>query len=318
MERLAPDDKKALQAAAVIGQRFHADALSQLLGTSNYDCSELVNHNLIRPEGDGYLFAHALIQEGIYSSLLKHQRHELHRKAAEWYAGDDAVLHAEHLANANDGNAPGAFLEAAREQTKHYRFERALDLTVAGLALATEQSEQHSLSCLKGELLRDLAEIQSSITAYQEALEKAVDDVQRSDAWMGIAAGMRVTGDQEEGLVLLDRAEAVATSHDDSSTLTKLHHLRGNLYFPLGRTDDCYEQHRLALHFAKQSESVEDEARAFGGLGDAEYARGRMRTAHGHYSRCIELARKHGFGRIEVAHLGQRGFTRLYSGDWAG
>jgi len=108
----------------------------------------------------------------------------------------------------------------------------------------------------------------------------------------------------------------LATNHDDSSTLTKLHHLRGNLYFPLGRTGDCYEQHRLALHFAKQNESVEDEARAFGGLGDAEYARGRMRTAHGHYSRCIDLARKHGFGRIEVAHLGQRGFTRLYSGDW--
>ncbi|MFQ6024415.1 MAG: tetratricopeptide repeat protein [Acidiferrobacterales bacterium] len=318
MDRLEPDDKKALQAAAVIGQRFHADTLSQLLGTSNYDCGELANHNLIRPEGDGYLFAHALIQEGIYGSLLKHQRHELHRRAAEWYAGDDAVLHAEHLASADDDNAPRAFLEAAREQTKHYRFERALDLTVGGLALATEQSDQHSLSCLKGELLRDLADIQSSITAYQEALEKAVDDVQRSDAWMGIAAGMRVTGDQEEGLVLLDRAEAVATSHDDNSTLTKLHHLRGNLYFPLGRTGDCYEQHRLALHFAKQSESVEDEARAFGGLGDAEYARGRMRTAHGHYSRCIDLSRKHGFGRIEVAHLGQRGFTRLYSGDWRG
>jgi len=43
-----------------------------------------------------------------------------------------------------------------------------------------------------------------------------------------------------------------------------------------------------------------------------------MITAHGHYSRCIDLSRKHGFGRIEVAHLGQRGFTRVYSGDWRG
>jgi class 3 adenylate cyclase/tetratricopeptide (TPR) repeat protein len=318
MDRLEPDDKKALQAAAVIGQRFQADTLSQLLAKSNYDCGELANHNLIRPEGDGYLFAHALIQEGVYGSLLKRQRHELHRRAAAWYAGNDAVLHADHLANAEDDNAPRAFLDAAREQTQLYRFERALDLTERGLALATEQSDQHGLICLKGELLRDLADIQSSITAYQEALEGAVDDVQRSDAWMGIAAGMRVTGVREEGLVLLDRAEAVATSPDDNATLTKLHHLRGNLYFPLGRTADCYEQHRLALHFAKQSESIEDEARALGGLGDAEYARGRMRTAHGHYSRCIDLSREHGFGRIEVAHLGQRGFTRLYSGDWRG
>ncbi|MEE9586695.1 MAG: adenylate/guanylate cyclase domain-containing protein [Hyphomicrobiaceae bacterium] len=318
MDRLEPDDKKALQAAAVIGQRFHADALSQLLGTSHYDCGELVNHNLIRPEGDGYLFAHALIQEGIYGSLLKRQRYELHRKAAEWYAGDDAALHAEHLAGADDDNAPRAFLDAAREQTQHYRFERALDLTERGLALATEQSDQHGLICLKGELLLDLAEVQSSISAYQEALEKAADDVQRCEAWMGLAAGMRVATDYKEALVLLDRAESAATNHHLTPNLARLHHLRGNLCFSLGRADDCRNEHLLALKFANQSQSAEGEARALGGLGDAEYARGRMRTAHDYYSRCIDLSRKHGFGRIEVAHLGQRGFTRLYSGDWRG
>jgi hypothetical protein len=43
-----------------------------------------------------------------------------------------------------------------------------------------------------------------------------------------------------------------------------------------------------------------------------------MRTAHDYYTRCIDLAREHGLGRIEVAHLGQRGYTRLYSGDWRG
>ena len=80
IDRLEPEDKKALQVAAVIGQRFHADALRQLLGTRDYDCRELANHILIRPEGDGYLFAHALIQEGVYGSLLKRQRHELHRR----------------------------------------------------------------------------------------------------------------------------------------------------------------------------------------------------------------------------------------------
>jgi len=318
MDRLEPDDKKALQAAAVIGQRFHADALSQLLGTSHYDCGELVNHNLIRPEGDGYLFAHALIQEGIYGSLLKRQRHELHRRAAEWYAGDDAALHAEHLASADDGNAPKAFLDAAREQTRHYRFERALDLTERGLALATEQSDQHGLICLKGELHRDLADIQSSIGAYREGLERASDDVQRCDAWMGLAAGMRVATDYTEALVQLDRAETAATNHHLTPNLARLHHLRGNLCFSLGRADDCRKEHLLALKFAEQCQSVEDEAQALGGLGDAEYARGRMRTAHDHYSRCIDLSREHGFGRIEVAHLGQRGFTRLYSGDWRG
>jgi hypothetical protein len=43
-----------------------------------------------------------------------------------------------------------------------------------------------------------------------------------------------------------------------------------------------------------------------------------MQTARDHYMRCVELARQHGFGRIEVAHVGQRGWTRLYTGNCRG
>jgi class 3 adenylate cyclase/tetratricopeptide (TPR) repeat protein len=318
MDRLSPEDKRGLQMASVIGQRFAVDAVRYLLELGKYDCRKLVEHNLVRPEGGDYLFTHALIQEGVYSSLLKSQRQELHRKAAEWYAENDTVLYAEHLASADDEKAPGAFLAAAREQAQDFRFDRALDLTLRGLALATAQEDQHDLSCLKGELLRDLADIQSSITAYQEALENSVDDTQRCEAWLGIAAGMRVTTNYKEALALLDKAETAATNHGLTSYLSRLHHLRGNLCFPLGRADDCLREHRRALKCAEQCHSAEDEAQALGGLGDAEYARGRMRTAHDYYSRCIDLSRKHGFGRIEVAHVGQRGFTLLYSGDWRG
>jgi tetratricopeptide (TPR) repeat protein len=135
---------------------------------------------------------------------------------------------------------------------------------------------------------------------------------------MGLAAGMRVMTNYNEALELLDKAETVATNHQLTLTLTQLHHLRGNLYFSLGRTDDCRNQHLLALEYAKQCQSAEAEAKALGGLGDAEYAPGRMRTANDYYTRCIDLSREHGFGRTEVAHLGQRGFTRLYSGEWRG
>ena len=163
-----------------------------------------------------------------------------------------------------------------------------------------------------------LADIQSSITTYQECLDKASNDIQRCDAWMGLAAGMRVMTDYDAALVLLEKAETAATKNLLTPRLTQLHHLRGNLYFPLGRTEDCRNEHLLALKFAKQYQSEEGEARALGGLGDAEYARGRMITAHDYYTRCIDLANEHGFGRIEVAHLGQRCHTRMYSGDWRG
>jgi len=314
LDRLESEDKRALQAASVIGQRFHGDALNHLIGVR--DCGELVKHSLIRVEGDGYLFAHALIQESVYGSLLKRQRHELHRKAAEWYAGSDTVLYAEHLASASDKAAPGAFLDAAREQAQQYHFDRALGLTDRGLRLATENSDHHRLICLKGELLRNLADVPASIDAFRQCLDKAGDDLQRCDAWMGLAAGMRVMTEYQEALALLDKAEAVAKSSNRTSILTQLHHLRGNLSFSLGKSDECRNQHLLALDFAKQCQSAEGEARALGGLGDAEYARGRMKSALDYYTRCIDISREHGFGRTEVAHLGQRAFARMYTGDW--
>lgn len=318
LDRLAPADKRALQAASVIGQRFAADLLGHLVGSDDYDCSALLEHNLIRHEGDGYLFAHALIQEGVYSSLLKSQRRALHAMAAAWYTDSDALLHAEHLASAEDPGAPRAFLAAARDQARQFRFDRALDLCKRGLSHAGEQSDRHALICLEGALLRDLADVPASMAAYRKALESAVDDLQRCDAWMGLAAGMRVMTEYEEALALLDKAEKVAAKERSAARLTELHHLRGNLYFSLARTDECRDQHTLALQYAEQCRSAEGEARALGGLGDAEYARGRMLTAKNYYTRCIEIARAHGLGRTEVAHLGQRGFTRLYAGDWSG
>jgi predicted ATPase len=86
MDRLPPKDKEALQAASIIGQRFTLEALRHLLGEPGYECGGLTQHNLVNPEGDGYLFAHALVREGVYASFLTDRRRELHRKAAEWFA----------------------------------------------------------------------------------------------------------------------------------------------------------------------------------------------------------------------------------------
>ncbi len=63
----------------------------------------------------------------------------------------------------------------------------------------------------------------------------------------------------------------------------------------------------MALEYAQKAGSPEWEAQALGGLGDAEYARGRWLTAHKVFIRCFDLCREHGFGRIEAANLGMIG-----------
>ena len=320
MDRLDPPDKLALQAASVLGQRFDLDMLGALLEQPGYDAGGLVRHRLMRPHGGGaLLFAHVLIRDGVYDLLLKSWRRELHRRAAALFAGRDPVLHAEHLDRAEDPGAPRAYLEAARAQAAAYRTEAALALVERGVALAHERADVFALTCYRGELLHDLGRIVESMNEYRDALEAAADDDgERCRAWRGVAAGMRITDRFDEAFAALDTAEALATEQDLAAELAHIHHLRGNLYFPLGRLEGCLREHELSRACARRASSPELEARALGGLGDAEYARGRMITAHGYFHRCVELCRQHGLGRIEVANLPMAAFTRQFVDDLRG
>ncbi len=57
---------------------------------------------------------------------------------------------------------------------------------------------------------------------------------------------------------------------------------------------------------------------ALGGLGDAEYVRGRMISAYDRFRQCVELCERHGFGRIEVANPPMMAFTQWFAGDTGG
>jgi tetratricopeptide (TPR) repeat protein len=92
----------------------------------------------------------------------------------------------------------------------------------------------------------------------------------------------------------------------------RIHFLRGNLHFPRGNIEGCLADHRKSLELARETESPELEAQAFGGLGDADYARGRMISAHRQLERCVELASLHGLGRIKVANRSQMAHAALY------
>src|SRR6201999_4188793 len=120
-------------------QRFDLALLRRLMNVSDYVCERLVAQALVLPEGDGYLFGHALIQEGAYSSLLRARRRELHRIAAEWFAPHDQVLQAQHLDRAEDERAPGAYLDAATRQRASFHAEAALRLAERGMEIVREE-----------------------------------------------------------------------------------------------------------------------------------------------------------------------------------
>jgi hypothetical protein len=311
VDQLRDEDKQALQAAAVLGQRFDLQGLRFLIDNSDYECRNLIEHHLVRPEGSLYLFAHALIQEGAYASLLKRHRLQLHRRAAEWFATQDLALFAEHLDYAADDKAAQAYLHAARQQSDQYRTKRALQLVQRGLEIAADV-DRFSLKYLEGELLRTLGSVPKSIEAYARAQEFASDDIGRCRALVGMAEGLNITEAHDELMQTLHTAEELANTNTLTYELACIFQLRGGVFFFKSESEACLQTNLASLKLAREVKSPELEARALSGLGDAEYARGHYLSAGNHFEQCIKLAREHGLGRIIAANLSMLGIVSLW------
>ena len=305
-------DRQALQAAAVLGQRFGPAALRYLSGDPDYACERLVQAAMVRPEGEDFLFMHALIHEAVYASLLKSRRQGLHRRAAEWYRERSPALMAEHLDAAGDPEAPRACVEAARHEAAHFRGERALRLVERGLRLDCDEACRYALATLRGELALDLGMPTLSLDAFRQAQPLATDAARQARVWLGVASALRLLDRYDEALAALREAGQAAATLGQPERLAEIDSLRGNVLFPMGDMDGCLAAHQRALQHARAAGSVPGEARALGGLGDAYYQQGRMLTAHAHFAGCVELARAHGFIRIECANLPMVGAVELF------
>jgi len=154
----------------------------------------------------------------------------------------------------------------------------------------------------------------AALRAFEKVLEAAGNDTERCRAWIGCAQVKRVTDDLDGAFADLERAEEIAVALRLKPEEARIRFLRGNLFFPRGDIDGCLREHERSLELARQIGAPENEAAALGGLGDAEYVRGRMISAHGRLSECVQLARGQGLGRIEVANRAQIAHTMLYFG----
>jgi class 3 adenylate cyclase len=111
IDRLAPEAKRTLSAAAVIGSRFDLDLLTQLgvePAVADLATGQLIDQVRFtrRPE---YVFHHPLIRAVAYETQLKSDRAELHRRVANAIeqrdpasADENAALIAGHLEAAGD------------------------------------------------------------------------------------------------------------------------------------------------------------------------------------------------------------------------
>ncbi len=319
LDRLPPAEKAALQAAAVVGQRF-ATALVAHLVQGEGRLAEARARDLVRDTGvAGELaFSHALIRDGAYASLLHSARRALHARAAAWYADRDLALRAMHLERAEDDAAAPAFLEAARAEAQALHADAALRLALRGASIARTDADAYALETTAGRLARDLGEARLSVAAFTRALARAADDRARCRAYVGIAAGHRLTSDAAPAFEALDAAQRIAERLDLTRECARIAYLRGSLHFAQGILGACASEHEQALALAKQAGDELLQAHALSGLADVLYANGRLVSARRAFGECVELCERWNDVHFSLLNRNMMAICDFYLGDLAG
>ena len=291
--------KEIAQIGAAIGREFSYDLIAAVAPHQKTDLdsaldqlaeSGLAFRRGMLPEST-YTFKHALVRDAAYDSLLKSKRRELHMQIAEAIRGRFSAqaeaapeLLAHHYTEGQSFESAAHYWRVAAER--------------AAARFATPEAIAHARQGLA-----IVAKLPESGTRTDLALALRIC----------LISSLRIADSLGEALEQLDQAESLAAQHERNVDLARIHHLRGNIYFPLGKMDQCLAEHQKSLEFARKADSTEDEARTEGGLCDAYYMRGQLRSAHEHVERCIELCRLHGFDAIETAYLPMRATTHQYA-----
>jgi class 3 adenylate cyclase/predicted ATPase len=312
LDRLPAIDRTALQGASALGQTLDLSALRHVMDAPAYEVDVLERHYLMHLDSDRLRFPHALIRDSVYASLLGPTRRSLHERAADWYRTTDPSLHALHLDRADNLEAADAYCQAGHHEAGRTQYVQARENFQRGLEIATNDTNRHALSRALGDLSIWQVDVEAAEDHFKQALASAPDETARCRALVGLAGAARQALQAEAGRTYLDAALKIAEALALTRQLAQIHQLSGSFHFSAGEIDACLQAQTTALEFAHQAEDPELDAQSFGGLGDALYAAGRMRSALESLASCLKLAREHGFGRIEVAHRVIHGTTRRY------
>ena len=147
LDGLSPEQRRVIEAAAVLGSRAPFDVLALLAGRSEddliADLRTLVERGLLAEEADDeFSFRHELVRDAVENQLLGRQRRRLHERALEALRktmSTDLADLAHHAAGAGHYDE---MVELAREGVAHYldigATHQALRIAITGLTEAPD------------------------------------------------------------------------------------------------------------------------------------------------------------------------------------
>jgi predicted ATPase/class 3 adenylate cyclase len=269
--------RRVLQIASVVGQRFDSLLLTEILGNGIVVTKELVeleSRQLIFADGKPpghYRFKHALIRDAVYSTLVAAERQKLHLAVAEAIeaafanrTGEVADPLAFHFSQTVEIGKAVRYLALAGEKSlrlysvdeAHERFRQALTLLKAHPQILNAQA--------RAELARNVArtdflqsDIVSAIDVLQEFLPPA-GDMQQSELrafyLAELAHACIYAAQGERAKALLD--SAYASAEEAHSERAAGHATLGRLWHTVFLVEPVGDQRQAVERLAREAVEI--------------------------------------------------------------
>jgi tetratricopeptide (TPR) repeat protein len=269
IDRLAPEDKRLLQTASVVGKNVLFGLLQPLAempdealrsGLDRLQAAEFIHETGLYPDLE-YSFKHALTHEVTYGGLLQERRRELHARIVNAIE----TLHAERLGEQIEQLARHALRGELREKAVHY-------LRQAGLKSAARSAPQDARAWFE-EALGVLEVLPESRSTLEQAFEIRLE----------LVPMLAQLAEPRRMLERLREAETVADRLNDDRRRGRVYAAMTVTQMQLGELDEALVTGTRALEIAGRLGDLRLRILATSFLGQTYHGRAE-------YERVVELA----------------------------
>jgi len=268
IDRLAPEDKRLLQVASVVGKDVPFPVLQAVAelpdeglrrGLDHLQAAEFLYGTGLYPDLE-YSFKHALTHEVTYSGLLQERRRDLHARVV------DAIetLHRDRLGEQIERLAHHALRGEVREKAVHY-------LRQAGLKAAARWALRDTRGWLE-QALGVLAVLPESPSTLEQGFEIRLE----------LRPTLNLLGEVRQVLERLREAETLAERLNDDGRRGRVSAAMANVHALLGELDEALVAGTRALEIGARLGDVRIRIVAATYLAQTHYYRG-------DFARVVEL-----------------------------
>ena len=311
LDRLPMLTREACLKASVLGTECLQSNLEAVFPDIRKE--DLFSSKLLYGQENRICFRHALIHEAVYALLSPEERARLHLQAVHHFHSINRGELAHHALRCGDDTiAIDACALAAEWLLGENRYADAQRIVERGLQLEPKGDQRALLLLSRSQLLRDEGELDSAISVCQQAYDCAQDPGLQVRLLVRSATLLKRHVQLDRAASQLGLASRIAKENTVPNKIkAELEHEWGNNMFTRGHADKCRQHHLRAQSLAKLDNDLRMQAEALGGLGDAFYAEGNLRSAHGYCMQCIQMAESADLALISIAHQPMVGYIDL-------